>query len=43
MSDKTKIYEKVCPFCGKKRNVYVTTKDFWEEYRGNSWEKNIIL
>lgn len=39
MSDKTEIYEEVCPFCGKKRNVRVMTKDFWEEYRGNSWEE----
>lgn len=39
MSGKTEIYEEVCPFCGKKRNVYVTTKDCWEEHRGNSWKE----
>ena len=34
---KTELTKEVCPFCGKRKIVTITTKDFWEEHRGNSW------
>ena len=34
---KTELTKEVCPFCGKRKTVTITTKDFWEEHRGNSW------